>query len=115
VVKSIFEFGEHATVAHPLDALALVPFGNVGPDEGKRDRVEVAVEHGIYVINKFARDGVLVGGETEIERGHDPLNGRPVQGGKPGADAQGTASKITTGARENRAAGVMLLRLVFKR
>jgi hypothetical protein len=93
-VEAGLEFGEHAAVAHALDALALVALGDVGADEGERHGVEPVAEHGVHVIDELARDGVLVGGEADLEGAHRPLDGRPVQRGEARADAERAAAEL---------------------
>ena len=46
LVKTVLELGQYAAMGHPLHALALVPFGYVASDEGKR--------YGIQVIGKLS-------------------------------------------------------------
>lgn len=54
-------------MAHALDTLTLVTFGHIGSDEWKWNGVEVTFQHGVCVVNESAGDGVLVGGETDVE------------------------------------------------
>ena len=102
-------------MAHALDALALVALGDVGADEREGDGVEFAVEHGLDVVNELARDGVLIGGEAEIKCGHGPLDGGPVKGGEACADAEGAATEVGGGGREDGRGGVVFLDEVFER
>ncbi len=114
-VEAVLQLGEHAAVAHALDALALVALGHVGADEGKGDGVELVVEHGVHVVNELARDRVLVGGETEAERGHGPFDGGPVEGGEARADAERAAAEVAAGGGEDGGARVVLEDVVFER
>ena len=108
------ELRQHAAVAHALDTLALVALGNVGADERERHGVEPLLQHGVHVVDQFARDGVLVGGDAEFERAHRPLDGRPVQRGEARADAEGALAKLRAGRRKDRRGGSVLLDEVFQ-
>ena len=109
VMETGLELGEYAAVAHALDALALVALGDVGADEGERHGVEPVGEHGVDVVDELARNGILVGGEADLEGAHRPLDGRPVQRGEARADAQRALAEPGRGRGENRRGRVMLL------
>ena len=78
-MESGLQLGKHASVAHALDALALVPFRHIRTDERKRHGVQTIGEHRVHIVHKFARDAVLVGSDSELKRAHHPLDRRPVQ------------------------------------
>ena len=54
VVEPGLQLGENAAVAHAFDTLALMTFGNVGADEGKRNTVEAAREHLIHIVDELS-------------------------------------------------------------
>ena len=96
-------------MAHAFDALALVTLGYVGADERKGHRVEFAREHHIGVVNKFARDRVLVGRHADAELRHRPLDRRPVQRRETRAHSKRATAELRGGAGENRRGRVVLL------
>ena len=87
-VEAVPQLGQHAAVAHALDALALVALGHVGADEGEGHRVQLAGEHHVHVVHQLPRDGILVRREAHAERAHRPVHRRPVQGREARADPQ---------------------------
>ena len=78
-VEAGLQFREDTAVAHALDALALVALGDISADEGEGHGVELAGEHHIGVVNKLARDGVLVGRDADAELRSSPT--RPPASG----------------------------------
>ena len=101
-------------MAHALDALALMSLRHACADEGKRNRVEPAVEHGIDVEHQLARDAVLIRRHAEIERMHRPFDRGPVQRRKAGADSQRALSQVGAGRWKNGGAGIVLVHRVLQ-
>src|SRR5258708_7173485 len=101
-MKTGFGVGEHTTVAHARDALALVSFGNVGANKRKGNSIELSSQHGIYVIHELARDRILICGHAQTEIPHRPLNRRPVQSGKTSTDTKRALTQFLRGTRKNR-------------
>ena len=115
LVKAGLELGEHGAVAHALDALALMPLGHVGADEGERNRIQGSGQHLVDVVHEFARDAVLVGGHADAERAHRPLDRGPVQRGETRAHAERAATELRGGGREDGGVGVVFLDEVLER
>ena len=114
-VEAGLQLREHAAVAHALDALALMPLGNVRADEGERHGVEPVGQHGVDVVDELAGDGILVGRQAHLEGAHRPLHRRPVQRGETRADAQRAAAELGGAGGEDRRGRVVLLDEVLQR
>ena len=65
-------------MAHALDGLALMPFWDGRADEGEGHGVETISEHLVDVIDEFARDAILIGGQSNAELRHGPINRGPM-------------------------------------
>ena len=94
-------------MAHSLHALALVSLGDIRSDKRKRHGVQLPSEHRVHIEDQFPGDAVLVGRHAQIQRAHRPFDGRPMQGGKAGADADRATRQIPPGRGENGRAGIM--------
>ena len=109
VMETGLQLRKHAAVAHALDTLTLMPLGYVGADERERHGVEPVVQHRIDVVHQFAGNGILIGGQPDLQRAHGPLDSRPVQGRETRADAERTAAELGSRGREDRRGSVALL------
>ena len=88
LMESRQQLRQHGEVAHALHALALVPFGDLGTDEGKRHAVELPSEHRIDVVHQLTRDAVLIGNQTQTQVRHRPFHRWPVQSGEARTDTE---------------------------
>ena len=115
LVETVLELGDDRAVAHAFDRLALVAFRHVGADEGEAHVVEGVGEHLVDVVDEFARDGVLVGSQTQAELRHRPVDGRPMQRRETRADAEARSLERTAGGREDGRFGIVLVDQVLQR